>query len=627
MGEPRGGLRIRLLILFSLLVAGGGLFHLAAARAQPVATLVTGATPDDSLAALGALAGTTVRSVRFLGNESLSNAELGQNVYTEESSKRPFGRLETLLPREFARDRRRLEIHYQRRGFPGTRVRARAFTIAGDAHVEFKIDEGRPLIVAAIEITGWPLVSPSATEVRTDLPLERGQRLDLEKLDASQARLVSVLADGGYWKATVTAAQAITDSARIVFDVQSGARYYLRDVVIEPVGERGLADTPQWLVLDETELEPGTIYRPKSVEEARRKIQQLAVFQQIEVRADSVAVDSVDVSIGLGARAKRSFAVGGGYSSEEHLRLRLSWLNRSFLGGARRLTIDANYSSLLLGGRIGVLQPRFLRSPFDLEATLQQQLETENNYDLRSFGGRLRGLRHVGQHLDFAIGVEISRNDLTVKVEGSDTPEEGPSRLTEWQTALLHDSTDLPLAPTLGNKIAVNLRGATSALNSDYSYGFAELFATRYRTLGAKRILALQVRTGFGLPAGETATLPVWARQYGGGAVGMRSYARRTLGPLDAEGYGIGGEAVVELTAELRLPIGGRIFGAVFGEVGQVWEKWRDIGTISMAPGIGAGLRLGTPIGPLRFDIGWKLGNYSSLLDPYALHFAVGEAF
>ncbi len=597
------------------------------AGAQPVSTLVTGATIADSLAALADLAGRTVRSVRFAGNTALNDDQLARNIYTEASSHRPFGRLEFFLPREFSRDRRRLEILHERHGFPQAEVRASAFLASGDVRVEFEIEEGPPLLVSGIDIVGWPLHSPSAAELLAALPLVAGKRYELEKADKSAATLVAKLVDRGYWQARATAEQAAADSTRVVLTVEPGRIYHLRAVGVEGIGQRGLGDIPRWMIDRDIELEPGVVFRPRAVEEARRRLQGLDVFQQIDVESRAVGSDSVDVRFGLGVRPKRSFAFGGGYSSEEKVRLRASWLNRSFLGYARRLAIEATYSSLLIGGRIRVAQRLIFRSKFDGEIELYQKLETENNYDLASRGGSVIATHPLAEHGTYSLGVEISRNDLTVKQVGGDIPDEGPSRLTEFKVRLTHDSSDIPLAPTRGTRAALNNRGSATAVNSDYSYIFSELFATHYRLLPRERIVALQMRAAVALPAGETAELPVWARHYGGGATTMRSYARRTLGPLDSEGNGLGGEAAFELGAELRFPLVGRLFGVFFGEAGQVWRKWDELRLDSLRPGVGTGLRIGTPVGPLRVDVGWKIGDFDSRLDPVVGHFAVGEAF
>jgi outer membrane translocation and assembly module TamA len=121
--------------------------------------------------------------------------------------------------------------------------------------------------------------------------------------------------------------------------------------------------------------------------------------------------------------------------------------------------------------------------------------------------------------------------------------------------------------------------------------------------------------------------MPVWRRLYGGGSTDMRSYARRTLGPLDSEGNGLGGEALVELGAECRRRIRGPLGLALFVEAGQVWLKAGDVSPGDLDLGAGAGLRLSTPVGPLRIDVGWKLTDFDPQLNPVVGHFSIGEAF
>jgi outer membrane protein insertion porin family len=57
--------------------------------------------------------------------------------------------------------------------------------------------------------------------------------------------------------------------------------------------------------------------------------------------------------------------------------------------------------------------------------------------------------------------------------------------------------------------------------------------------------------------------------------------------------------------AEVRFPIFGILEGGVFLDVGNVYLGRIDVTDLRWAAGVG--LRLGTPVGPLRVDVGRKL--------------------
>jgi len=72
----------------------------------------------------------------------------------------------------------------------------------------------------------------------------------------------------------------------------------------------------------------------------------------------------------------------------------------------------------------------------------------------------------------------------------------------------------------------------------------------------------------------------------------------------------IGGNSIVVMNAEVRLPtplFPDRMRLALFVDAGQVWERGGDPGTVAgvrVTPGIG--LRLATPLGPVRLDAAYN---------------------
>ncbi|HQU34821.1 MAG TPA: BamA/TamA family outer membrane protein, partial [Thermoanaerobaculaceae bacterium] len=46
--------------------------------------------------------------------------------------------------------------------------------------------------------------------------------------------------------------------------------------------------------------------------------------------------------------------------------------------------------------------------------------------------------------------------------------------------------------------------------------------------------------------------------------------------------------------------------GDVFVDGGNVWQAWREVRVAGMRWGAGVGVRVDTPVGPLRLEYGWK---------------------
>ena len=91
---------------------------------------------------------------------------------------------------------------------------------------------------------------------------------------------------------------------------------------------------------------------------------------------------------------------------------------------------------------------------------------------------------------------------------------------------------------------------------------------------------------------------------------------------------------MLEASAELRMPVWGKLGAVAFIDAGNVWsDVWQfELGDLRYA--VGPGLRYLTPIGPVRFDVGYQLNPIDGLLvdgEPekrrWRMHFSIGQAF
>ncbi|MBD3232050.1 BamA/TamA family outer membrane protein [Candidatus Dependentiae bacterium] len=128
-------------------------------------------------------------------------------------------------------------------------------------------------------------------------------------------------------------------------------------------------------------------------------------------------------------------------------------------------------------------------------------------------------------------------------------------------------------------------------------------------------------------------------RFYLGGSYSVRGYEKDALPPIGI-GYKLndknqlvktytiqGGSSMVNGNIELRFPIYKSLKGVIFTDIGVLsqsgfcgfYGKWY--------PASGFGIRYKTPIGPIRFDIGWKWKNRLPGDSSYAWYLTLGEAF
>jgi outer membrane protein insertion porin family/translocation and assembly module TamA len=128
------------------------------------------------------------------------------------------------------------------------------------------------------------------------------------------------------------------------------------------------------------------------------------------------------------------------------------------------------------------------------------------------------------------------------------------------------------------------------------------------------------------MPFDSSPALPIEDRFYAGGATSVRGYPQDKIGPLDASGNPIGGNASVVLSVESRFPIWRWLSGAVFTDTGAVTPLVSDLSGAAFKTGVGGGLRIKTPVGPLRLDVGYALNPIEGE-NRWQLYFAIGHAF
>jgi outer membrane protein assembly factor BamA len=140
------------------------------------------------------------------------------------------------------------------------------------------------------------------------------------------------------------------------------------------------------------------------------------------------------------------------------------------------------------------------------------------------------------------------------------------------------------------------------------------------RRIHEKSSLAFRVAAGAGLPYGNLPVLPFENSFFTGGANGLRAWQARSLGPgsysAPLEAFDRIGEARLEANAEYRFKLIGFLEGALFTDVGNIWN-WREDPLkpgaafskeflSELAVGTGVGARLNFDFFIVRFDLGMQ---------------------
>ena len=219
----------------------------------------------------------------------------------------------------------------------------------------------------------------------------------------------------------------------------------------------------------------------------------------------------------------------------------------------------------------------------------------------------------------------------------------------------IFDDTDVPLDPTRGKSMRAELRIAPQWLGTAVrqQVAGARLNAAAYFPVAKRTVLALRAQGGVvgTLPGGSF--IPQSERLFAGGASSVRGFRQNEIGtrvyladsvrmviqrdtllwalPPDSTAWRAvptGGNAAAVANVELRVRpkvLTEFIQFVVFIDAGNVWsrgEEKLDNTPIFVTPGVG--VRLSTPVGPIRLDIAWN--SYAPAPGPAYRDVAVGYA-
>ena len=197
-------------------------------------------------------------------------------------------------------------------------------------------------------------------------------------------------------------------------------------------------------------------------------------------------------------------------------------------------------------------------------------------------------------------GYRFERNHTFDPDPGNDPlPLDVVANLAKLSSAALFDHRDDPINPRRGSFSSVSFDEAAPFLGSDVQNRKLLMQQFAFFPLG-KVVFASRAQAGFAF--GPDELLPS-DRFRAGGATSVRGYGEDSLGPRNAVGVPSGGERLLILNQEARFPMYRWVGGVAFVDAGNIFEKAGE--WTGLKVGYGFGLRVNTPVGLLRADIGF----------------------
>jgi len=202
------------------------------------------------------------------------------------------------------------------------------------------------------------------------------------------------------------------------------------------------------------------------------------------------------------------------------------------------------------------------------------------------------------------------------------------------EPSVLFEYLDNKLDPCKGVLTNLSLKAMAPPSISEGWFVRALIEQSLFYPLFRNFIGALRWRIGHIFSPCFTTIFPT-ERFYLGGASSLRGYETNMAPPLNelpcdkfCFWVPVGGKSMVNVNMEVRFPIYKRLSGVIFTDMGVLsQDRFADIAANQWLGATGFGLRVATPIAPLRFDIGWKWRKRVSEDKSFAWFLTMGHAF
>jgi len=574
---------------------------------------------------------TPIEAVRFPGLHAIAVADLKERIGARSGHPWWWGR-EGVDNDTLAADAESLLATLRDAGFASATVATpRLVPEKGGVAIEFPVAEGGHHVVRTLSVDGMPPAVKAPA-----LPLTVGGPWSAEAEERARNAVLLELQDAGYAEAQVAAEHHCDEGAcDVAIAALPGGLVRASRLVIT-----GLSHTRKTVVEKVAAFRPDKAFGPSERLGLQRRLLGLGLFQRAAVRP----IPGQDTGpergwvLDLGEAPTRAFGFGLGWDTVDHLRLSASWSQLNLFGRGGIVSVLGRYSD----------RQRLWEVSYRERGTLGM-LGFPNWTSIYSTDESFPSFRLLRRGMWIQVG-DLERRPLRTllrydyQIVDSDASPEILSQLERDQqkiaiaslTPILEwDTRDDVFTPLRGTFASIQLQVAFEAFRGEAAFEKLTLELSEFHPLlggvvaGSVRAGMISPRPQVGGPCDvltaplgcDNLAVPIAVRFFGGGRVSNRAFATDRLGipgstlicpngkpdclPTELEPVGGAGLALANL--EWRFPIFNVVGGDVFADGGNVWASGSDIRLADFRWGAGLGLRVETPVGPIRLEYGWKL--------------------
>ncbi|MFH1678805.1 MAG: outer membrane protein assembly factor BamA [Candidatus Omnitrophota bacterium] len=510
-------------------------------------------------------------------------------------------------------------------------------------YITVSIVEGKQYFAGSIHLIGNSVVNER--EIRSALLFcPPGKVYYSDGINQDKVIIQGLYFDRGYIMSDVSATTVLnpeTGAIDITYHIIENEVSYVNKIKI-----RGNIKTKDVVIRRELRIHPGDRFDGEKLRRSKERLANLGFFEEVSFDTQTSAIaNQPDLIVEVKETKTGTFSFGGGYSTIdgfigfiEIAQRNFDWKNFPyFTGDGQDLKLRTEMGTVSENLNLSFTEPWLFDYPvsfgFDVyRLTHDRESDIGWGYDESKTGGDIRLGKEITEYIKGNIAyrfdkIEISNVDLTSKELQN---EKGNHNVSSLELGMSFDNRDNVFNPTKGILLTGNFDIAGGALGGNKDFFRFSSRGSKYFPLFRGSVLEFRAQAGLADSYGDTNNLPIYGRFFTGGAYSVRGYEERMIGPIDSlSNDPIGGNSLLVGNIEYSYPLLDFLRVGCFYDVGNVWGKLSDIGGGGFKSGVGLGVRIKTPIGPLRLDYGIPLNKQAGEDEKKTgrVHFSMGGGF
>ena len=476
----------------------------------------------------------------------------------------------------------------------------------------------------------------STAEIKKMMDIPAGQVLNTKKINEGARKIESEYSKNGYILARVNDIRLLPDGTLAIL---------INEGVVEDFKINGNTKTKNYVITREMKLKKGEPFNAKAARRSMQRIYNLGYFEDVNIKLNpGQKPNTVVVEISVVEMSTGTFGIGAGYSDADGILGMISIGDKNFKGTGDKVNAmwefggDEEYNK---NYQLSYVRPWIDKKETTMGITVYNMTNEYVDYNRDSDEIARYYKRRAGQELSFSRVTDNefitnsivlkNRDDTYVKPVSGYTNQyfEGYDRDGTQQSAdviaeRLKENFGLTRSVTFGRTLdnrdniydphegkRTNYSVEVASFGGDFNFQKYSADYRYYYRQGVNNVIA--VNLGIGLANGD---MPLSQRFSVGGSETLRGYRDDIFK----------GSSMLRGSIEYRVPLVKKVQGVVFSDAGYAWSKDYDESNFDlglMKYSAGVGLRINSPLGPLRLDYGIPLNGGNG----GRFHFSFGGQF